>query len=137
MTDIITMARELGKAIQKDERYLEMMASSTAVERNVQLQELMDRFSSLRGQIDSELAKPDKDRGDVASLNAELRGVFEQIMASPQMNAYNRAKSEMELLLSFINQIIAGSADGEDPDLIEQQGGEGCGGSCFSCKGCH
>lgn len=136
MTDVITMARELGKALQKDDRYLAMMASNAAVENNAQLQQQIAKFTELRAQIDSELTKPEKERADVAALNAELRELFEKIMASPQMNLYNSAKAEMELLLSFINQIISGSANGEDPDLIEQPGG-GCGGSCFSCKGCH
>jgi cell fate (sporulation/competence/biofilm development) regulator YlbF (YheA/YmcA/DUF963 family) len=136
MTDVITMARDLGKALQKDERYLEMMACNAAVERNAQLQQQIAEFAGLRAQIDRELGRPEGERADVVPLNERLRKIFEEIMASPQMGAYNRAKSEMELLLSFINQIIAGSADGEDPDLIEQPGG-GCGGSCFSCKGCH
>ena len=47
---------------------------------------------------------------------------------------YNAAKSDLDGLVPFINQIIVGSANGQDPDNIQQS--TGCTGSCSSCSGC-
>ena len=36
--------------------------------------------------------------------------------------------------VDFVMQILRGSINGEDPDLIEKK--SGCSGSCSSCSGC-
>ena len=41
----------------------------------------------------------------------------------------------MEKMINFIQAIITGSANGEDPDTIEEP--SSCSGSCSSCSGCH
>ena len=56
------------------------------------------------------------------------------IMERPGMMEYNAAKSDLDGLVQFINQIIVGSANGQDPDNIQQS--TGCTGSCSSCSGC-
>ena len=49
--DIIEMARELGHAIQKDERYIKMLAASAATEKSPELSTKMSRFSELRNEL--------------------------------------------------------------------------------------
>ncbi len=60
----------------------------------------------------------------------------QDIMSTPLMVEYNAAKQEMDEALTFVNQIIIGSVNGEDPDTIEPME-MGCGGNCASCQGCH
>ena len=56
-------------------------------------------------------------------------------MNNEKMKAYNDAKEELDGVVHFIETIIAGSLDGEDPESITEH--TGCSGSCATCGGCH
>ncbi|MDF1495740.1 MULTISPECIES: YlbF family regulator [unclassified Caproiciproducens] len=134
--DIISLAREIGKEIQKDERYLNMQLAKQNSDDDQQLQDLIGEFNLKRMAINNEAQKPEQDSDKMQVLNQELRHVYAQIMQNPNMTAYNRAKEEMDALLQRVSAIIGQSADGEDPettDYVESS----CGGNCSSCGGCH
>jgi len=135
--DIITMARELGKAIQQSQLYKDLETANEVTEKSVDLQKKLDEFSELRTQLNKEIMKTegDKDTDLIGELDNNLRKLYDDITNSPEMIAYNAAKKALESELSFINQIITGSANGENPDLIERQ--VSCSGSCSTCGGCH
>ena len=133
--DVISMARELGRQLQKDERYLNLMAASAANDASADLQQKIAEFSSLRDRINQELMNPQKNQETINELDRQMRTVYTAVMETPEMIAYSYAKKEMESLLAFLSQIITGSANGLDPDTIEPSEG-GCSGSCESCGGC-
>ena len=83
----------------------------------------MSRFSELRNELNREIVKDEKERDQdqINKLDEELRTLYEAITTAPEMVAYNQAKAELESALNFISQIVSGSANGQDPDLIEQQ----------------
>ena len=133
--DILQMTRELGKAIQKDDRYIALMATSAATEKNPELHADMITFSQLRAELNSALSNPEKNKEKLTELDSQLQKVYNRIISTPEMIAYHAAKREMEDLVAYLTQIITGSANGEDPDTIEPQ--TGCSGSCASCAGCN
>lgn len=135
--DIIAMARELGKAIQQDELYKKMNEASAATEKSEELQRKINEFSDLRLQLNKEVMKSEDEKSEdlIAELDSKLRTLYQSVTDDPAMMAYNAAKAELESTLNFISQIITGSANGQDPDMIEQQ--VSCSGSCSSCGGCH
>ena len=135
--DIIAMTRDLGKAIQKDERYLNMIASVKRYEESVELNSKLEKFAELRSSIDAEIAKPEGEKNNqlMVEMDSKLREMYNEIMQIPEMVEYNKAKDEMQVLLSFVTQIISGSANGQNPDEIKEN--DGCSGSCSSCGGCH
>jgi cell fate (sporulation/competence/biofilm development) regulator YlbF (YheA/YmcA/DUF963 family) len=114
--DIIKMTRELGKAIQQDERYAAYMAAKQANDNDEELQKL-------------------KSEERLKTLDEELKSIYAQIMGNDGMIAFNTAQNELEQLISDVNQIITMCANGEDPDTCEIQ--HGCSGSCSTCGGCH
>lgn len=57
----------------------------------------------------------------MTALNEEVRAVYGQIMDNENMAAYNKAKTEFDDTVDFVMQILRGSINGEDPDLIEKQ----------------
>ena len=120
--DVIATARQLGKAIQQDERYLRLMVAQQMNDSDEELQSLIGKFNLKRIDLNGEINKSEKDQ--------------EKITANKNMSAYNDAKNEVDGLVDFVMQILRGSLDGEDPDQIEQKSG-GCSGSCSSCSGCH
>ena len=132
--DVIAMARQLGKALQQDEGYLRLMVAQQQNDADETLQALIGKFNLARINLNTEQNKTDKDQARVTALNEEVRAVYGQIMDNENMAAYNKAKTEFDDTVDFVMQILRGSINGEDPDLIEKQ--SGCSGSCSSCSGC-
>lgn len=133
--DIIELAREIGRKIQQDERYLSLKIAQQNSDEDAALQELIEEFNLKRLSINNEASKPDRDDDKIQRLNAELRAMYADIMKNENMIAYNEAEKEMETLIKRVNAIITQSAAGEDPETTDYQ--ESCGGSCSSCSGCH
>lgn len=133
--DIITMARELGKAIQADERYLALQVAKQNSDDDAALQELIGEFNLKRLALSNEANKEDRDEDKLQKLNLELREVYTRVMENDNMAAYNVAREEMDALLRRVNAIINQSAEGEDPETTDYA--ESCGGNCASCGGCH
>ena len=128
--DVIAMARQLGKALQQNEGYLRLMVAQQQNDADETLQALIGKFNLARINLNTELNKTDKDQARVTALNEEVRAVYGQIMDNENMAAYNKAKTEFDDTVDFVMQILRGSINGEDPDLIEKQ--SGCSGSCSS-----
>ncbi len=133
--DIIEMTRELGKAIQKDDRYLNMQLATQNCEDDQQLQDLIGEFNLKRLAINNETSGEDADEEKLRALNEELRHVYAQIMQNPNMTAYNMAREEMDGLMNRVTAIITKSVEGEDPETADYEAS--CTGSCATCGGCH
>lgn len=134
--DVIATARELGKAIQQDERFIRMMAAQQTNDDDEQLQKLIGDFNLKRVDLNSEINKTERDQEKVAKLNEEIKDLYNEIMSNRSMAAFNTAKNEMDAMVEYVMEILRGSISGENPDLI-QEPQAGCSGSCSTCGGCH
>lgn len=134
--DVIELTRELGKAIQQDERYIAMQIARQNSDNDEELQELIGQFNLKRMSINNEAAKDNRDEAKLKQLNDELREIYSKVMQNKNMVAYNEAKELMDNMLKRVNAILSISADGGDPDLADLTE-DACGGSCSSCAGCH
>lgn len=132
--DAIVAARELGKAIQQDERYLRVMQAQGKNDADAALQESINAFNVLRNQINAEVQKEAKDTEKIKAMDAEIKELYGAIFQNENMAEFTKARNEMQGMLDFINQIINGSVEGQNPEQIEFR--EDCGGSCSSCSGC-
>jgi cell fate (sporulation/competence/biofilm development) regulator YlbF (YheA/YmcA/DUF963 family) len=133
--DIISMTRELGKAIQQDERYIAYMTAKAANDNDAELQRLIEDFGKVRADINTEMSKSEKNTEALKELDEKMKSLYSQIMGRDSMIAFNNAQNELEQLISDINQIVTMCANGENPDTCEIQ--RGCTGSCSTCGGCH
>jgi len=129
-------ARELGRAIQQDARY---KAYFTAKEKNDSdeiLQNLIGEFNLLRENLTMELSKKEgeKSQGKIDSLNEKTREVYASIMSNENMKEFSRAKSEVDLMVNQVNQIIGMCCEGDDPDTCEPR--DCAPGGCSGCSGC-
>lgn len=135
MDNIITAARELGKLIQQDERYLQYIEKGKTHDENMGLKEKMERFNEIRREINLEVQKSDRDADRIKELDTEMRSLYAEILDDDSVVEFNAAQQELQQLLTFVNQIIQGSANGENPDEIEFSAG--CSASdCAGCSGC-
>ena len=133
--DIIQMARDIGKAIQQDERYLKLQLARQASDEDTELQNMIGEFNLKRMAINNEAQKDPRDDEKIKELNQELRHVYAQIMMNENMTAYNQAKEELDGVLQRVNAIITQSSEGEDPETADYA--PSCGGDCGGCSGCH
>lgn len=134
--DIIEAVRQLGEAIQNDERYIKFAAARKANDQDAELQELIGEFNLARMSVDNELDKKDeKDEEKLKEFNTTLRQLYGKIMCNDSMMAYNQAKAQFEAVMKKVQGIIDLCVEGEDPKTCEPA--EGCTGSCSTCGGCH
>lgn len=135
MMDVIAKARELGKAIQQDERFIRYAKARLANDDDKELQDAIGEFNIVRMELDREVNSDEKNDDKVKELNEKLRKVYSSVMSSHAMVEYNTAKAALDTLVNEVNVIISKSIDGEDPDTCDTS--SGCTGSCDSCGGCH
>lgn len=136
--DAIKAARELGKAIQADERYIRYNEAMKANDADMELQELIGEFNLARQNVALEMSKSkeEQNKEKLDTQNKEMQRLYTLVMQNEHMADFTMAKADMDKLLHEINGIIALCCDGEDPDTCEVQAG-GCSGSCSTCGGCH
>ncbi|MCR5601991.1 MAG: YlbF family regulator [Ruminococcus sp.] len=134
--DIMKMTRELGKAIQQDDRYTAYMLAKQANDEDKELQEEINRFEDLRMNLGSAMSVEEPDSDKIKALDTELKSVYQNIMKNPKMIVFSGAQQALEKLVSNIQQMISMCANGEDPETC-QIPESGCTGSCASCGGCH
>lgn len=134
--DIIEMARNIGREIQKDSRYTNMQSAVEKTNADAALQDLIGKFNLKRMSIEEEAKKTEHDNDKMQAYQNEMNAVYDKIMKNENMIAYSAANSELEKLLQRVNAIIVQSANGADPDTADYTASS-CGGNCSSCGGCH
>ena len=133
--DVIEMTRQLGKAIQQDERFIRYAKARLANDNDTDLQNLIGQFNIKRMELEKAVSSEEKDEEKVKTLNEELREIYGEVMASPAMVEYNTAKAMLDQMVNEVNTIISKCLDGEDPETCEAH--DACTGSCATCGGCH
>ena len=137
MADLLEMAKQLGRELQKDARYLAFRKASADNDADEELQNLIGEFNLKRLDLGNEEDKPEPDADRAKVLGEEVRDLYSKIMAHDSMRAYQAARAEFEQLLDGINRVIAYSAAGQDPDSFDPTAAASCSGDCAGCAGCH
>ncbi|MBR3282926.1 MAG: YlbF family regulator [Ruminococcus sp.] len=133
--DIMEMTRELGRAIQNDDRYIAYNLAKQVNDEDKELNEDIDRFSGLRSELTKAMSAEDKNTDLIKQLDEDIKSTYQKIMSNKNMIVFQGAQKALEDLVTNINQIITMCANGEDPDTCQPS--TGCTGSCSTCGGCH
>lgn len=133
--DAIKAARELGKAIQADERYVAYTKAKEANDADAKLQVLINDFNRKRQLMQIEMQKPEEEKNSetLQKMNKEMQDSYGEVMKNPNMANFVIIKGALDQLLEEVNTIISLCCEGEDPDTCEPSG---CTGSCATCGGC-
>ena len=126
------LTRELGKAIQQDERYLAMQKAIEANEKDAALNELMSKIQLIQVSYQHEASKEEPDEGKMKAYDEEFRGVYTEIMMNPNMQAYEKARQDIDELMNYLTGILAMCVNGDDPDTCDPKAHQ-CGGDCSGC----
>lgn len=135
--DAIGLARELGRAIQEDERFISFQLAGQRNDEDEVLQELITSFNKSREEFAGKSKEPGRSQEELERLDNEVKELYAKIFERESMKNYVRARDELDSLTGFIDQIISGSVNGDDPQTIEYRQDTGCGGGgCGGCTGC-
>jgi len=132
--NIIDLTRQLGAALQADERYLNYAAAREVCDADEALQADLTRIQEIQAAYRLEAKKPDEDAARMAAYDREFNQVYARVMENPRMRAYEAASGEINALMREINGILALCLQGEDPATCEPE--QDCGGECDGCAGC-
>ena len=133
--DIIEMTRELGKALQNDDRFIAYTIAKQANDNDKELNDDIEKFSKLRQDLTTAMSAEDKDTDLIKQLDEDIKSTYQKIMSNKNMIVFQSAQTALENLVTNINQIISMCANGEDPETCQPPTG-GCSGSCATCGGC-
>lgn len=133
---VIEAARELGKVIQADARYIEYVKAKELNDADEGLQNLIGEFNLIRQNYAMESDRPEEeiDHDKVKKLRDDMNATYEKIMTNENMAVFTMAKQGMDKLMSEINTILTYSVEGEDPATCPSEPPQSaCSGDCGSC----
>ena len=135
--DIIKATRELGKAIQQDERYLAFQEAQKANEADIELNGLIGKLNLIQLSYQNESQKEEPDTNKLEGYDNEFREIYGQIMLNENMRKYEETKGEVDAMMNHVIQLLTLCVNGDDPETCEVKTEEAsCGGNCASCGGC-
>lgn len=135
--DIIEITRQLGEAIQQDERYLAFHEARKTNEADTDLNDLINKIQLIHMSYQHEAAKDDASEEKLAAYDKEFSEVYQAVMANENMQKYEAARQAVDEMMNHITGILALCVQGEDPKTCEPQEEHHCSGECGSCGGCH
>lgn len=134
--DLETLTRQLGKAIQQDERFIAMMQANCANEADEALGGMLDELRLIQMNYNREMGRESPDNEKIEGLNDAFTSLYQQVTANDNMLRFQQARQELDALMKRLTGILSLCALGEDPDTCEPSENAGCGGSCSGCAGC-
>ena len=100
------LARELGKAIQKDERYLKLSKCIEANEKDEALNEQMAKIQLLQMTYQKE-AQGNPDPEKMQELEKEFNALYNEVMQNENMKNYEAARAEIDEMMNYLVEILA------------------------------
>ena len=135
--DIIEITRQLGAAIQQDERYLAFHEARRTNEADTDLNDLINKIQLIHMSYQHEAAKDDANEEKLAAYDKEFSEVYQTVMANENMQKYEAARHAVDDMMNEITAILSLCVQGEDPKTCQPQEEHHCSGECGSCDGCH
>ena len=135
---VIELTRQLGAAIQQDERYKAYEIARKANEADDALNSLIGKINLVQMNYQNEAAKGEEANAEtMEGFAKEFEQLYREIMLNGNMVKFEAAKTQVDDMMNEIMGILARCIDGQDPATCEPAHEHSCGGSCESCGGCH
>lgn len=134
--DVIAKVRELGAAIQQDERYIAFAEAKKANDEDAALNELIGKLNLIQMSYQNESEKETADEKKLEELDAEFRNVYGDIMLNESMKNFEEKKQAVDDMMNYIINILTLCVNGDDPATCEPAPAGDCSGNCASCGGC-
>ena len=110
--DIMKLTRELGRALQQDQTYINMSVAEQQCNEDEALQNAIGEFNLKRMAINNEAGKEDRSEELIEQYNKELREIYGRVMQNEHMAAYQAAKNEFAARDGCAFHVRGGSGPG-------------------------
>lgn len=132
---VIEAARELGKAIQADERYLKLAQATKANEADDTLNNLISKLNLIQMSYQHE-AEGEANEEKMNEYDKQFRELYDEIMVNENMKNYENARQEVDDMMNYVMQLLSMVVNGGDPETCDPAAQANCSGSCSTCGGC-
>lgn len=132
---VIELTRELGKAIQSDERYIKLAEAKKLNDGDSKLNALIGKLNLIQMSYRHE-AENGGDKNKMDEYDKQFQEVYGEVMLNENMKNYENARQDVDDMMNYIMQILSLCVNGEDPETCEPKSQEECTGSCSTCGGC-
>lgn len=143
--DVIEITRQLGAALQQDERYKTFMEAKEAADNDANAALMMSQIEAIRSQYQNEASKPVPNQNTLQALDQSFQKIYQELSGNETIQRANAAGQELDKLMNYIMQILSLCINGEDPATCEPEqeqhqcgcGDDGCScGDDCKCGGC-
>ena len=123
--------RELGKEIQKDERFIALQAAAKVNDADENLQQQMQEMQLISLKYQQEAEKGEEASQErIQKFQEDYQKLYTEIMAGENMQNYSSAASEMEKMAQYISGMIGLFFDGQDAETCELPPQDACTHNC-------
>jgi len=133
MDEVIRLTRELGKAIQQSEKYLNYVQARKDNDADDELTGFISKINLIQASYQQEASREDASEDKLKAYDDEFRQVYAQIMSNETMKKFESSRKEVDDMMNYLTGILALCVNGEDPETCEPAPA-GCSGSCSSCS---
>lgn len=135
--NVIELTRQLGEAIQQDEKYIAFMEAKQANEEDLDLNAMIGKLNLVQMSYQNESGKDAPDEKKLEEMDNEFRQLYGDIMLNENMKRYEAKKQELDDMMNYLIGILSQCVNGADPATCEPVSESGdCTGSCSTCGGC-
>lgn len=135
--DVIEITRQLGEAIQQDERYIAFMEAKRANEEDMELNAMIGKLNLVQMAYQNESGKEAPDEQKLSDMDKEFQQLYGDIMLNENMKRYEEKKQTVDDMMNYLIGILSQCVNGADPATCEPVSADGeCTGSCSTCGGC-
>ncbi len=127
MSNIFTLASELGKAIKEDERMIRMEKAKEAYESNEKIGNLMMEYGIQQQALTTMGDGEQIDTDALTRIQDRIDEIYAEITTDPIFKELDEAQTAVNELMESVNNTIMFNATGKTP----------CTHDCSSCSGCH
>ena len=111
--DIMKRQRELGRALQQDQTYINMSVAEQQCNEDEACKNAIGEFNLKRMAINNEAAKRKTGSEElIEQYNKELREIYGRVMQNEHMAAYQAAKNEFDALMQRVTGVLSMCAEG-------------------------
>ena len=117
--NVIELTRQLGEAIQQDEKYIAFTAAKRANDEDMALNALIGKLNLVQMAYQNESGKESPDEQKLSDMDKEFQSLYGEIMLNENMKNYEARKQELDDMMNYLIGILSQCVNGADPATCE------------------
>ena len=125
---IFELASALGKALKEDEKLVRLAEAKKKYEEDFDLQKLLVEYEVQQKALQTEVTREERDTMFIDVIQKRINEIYDTVMNHPVFIELNDAQTEVNELMTAVNNTITFEITGEVPSCTHDC--STCGGGC-------